>query len=94
MPRVNRTSLFNTTLPWIGSTGRTHKVRRDRTSYPVCGARSPWAAGDYVMTGWDSGLGQWVIWGPFTYPVLAPAASITRPNYTGTLSKVAILTGP
>ncbi len=76
----------------------TEKTRSNFDFFSLPGGRSPqvvvqrsrWSAlGShlYWMRGYDTGLGQHVIWGPTTNPAeaLSPNASQTTPNFTGTI---------
>ena len=76
------------------STGRTPKHPRAKLSSLVATVYSPPTAGLYYLAGYDSGLVQWVTWGPFTTPKTDPTAAQTTPNYTGSLSGIHVISGP
>jgi hypothetical protein len=89
MPAVNRTHTFNDSVyqfNGLTSVQRLKKVVKNRQNTSIAPPYN--TAPNFLMRGWDNGLGQWVEWGPFNFAFTTPSAGQTRPNYTGSLSQI------
>lgn len=94
MTAVNRTSLFNANLPFIGDSGRKFRVLRIRFPTQVSQSGGAGAGARYYFMAYDSGTAGQVTWGPFSTILTNPSSTQTRPNYTGTLSDIRVISGP